>query len=297
MGRRTVQKTQEIDDDFKAGLRALDNTGANIFEKDYSLVMDNSAIVKYTVVDVPMHSTEHRVMLVKKGSVDYTLNFFEVHASAGDLLMIPANYLITVDGHSSDFNARVLSFRFSNREEAALVGYEVVKLRLGYNEEQVFDNFFQMIDQVLKYPTDGKRDFEYLVVSMLCRIQGLQTAQNGFSATEYGDRKQLVFAQFLQLINSLDSIPRSVSFFAEKLNVTSNYLSVLVKEKSNRTVMDWVYIRVVTLIKAFLIGPDNLTLDQIAERLDFSSASQMIRVFKKKTGATPIEYKKSKTVR
>jgi len=233
-------------------------------------------------------------MLVKKGSVDYTLNFSEVHASAGDLLMIPANYLITIDGHSSDFNARVLSFRFSNRSEAFLVGYEVVKLRLGYNEEQVFDNFFQMMNQVLRFPTDGKHDFEYLVISMLFRIQGLQTAQNGFSPTEYGDRKQMVFAKFMQLINSMDPTPRSISVFAEKLNVTPNYLSVLVKEKSNRTVMDWVDIRTVTQIKALLIGPDNFTVEQIAERLQFSSSSQMIRVFKKITGITPLEYKKSK---
>ncbi|MBR1834377.1 MAG: AraC family transcriptional regulator [Bacteroidales bacterium] len=294
MGKSDIQKVKEIDDEVKAELRALDNTKANIFEKDFCLVMDNSDIVKHGVVDAPLRSSEHRVLLCKKGSIDYTLNFSEVHVSEGNLLMVPANYLITPEGYSSDFNARVLSFRFSNREEASLVGYEVVKLRLGCNEEQVFDTFFQMMDQVLRSPTDGRRDFEYLVISMLYRIQGLNTAQNGFSPTVFGDRKQEVFSQFMQLISSLEPTPRSISVFAEKLNVTSNYLSVLVKEVSKRTVMDWVDIRTVARIKALLIGPDNLTVEQIADRLHFSSSSQMIRVFKKMTGTTPLEYKKSR---
>ena len=177
-----AQKVKEIDNSTKAELRAIDNTGANIFEKDFCLVMDNSAIVKYAVIDAPLRSTEHRIMLVKKGSVDYTLNYMDFHTSEGEVLMIPANYIININGHSRDFNARVLSFRFANMADAGLVGYDVIKLRLGYNEEQVFENFFQMMNQVLKSPTVGKRDVEHLVISMLFRIQGLNTAQNGLQA-------------------------------------------------------------------------------------------------------------------
>lgn len=289
-----AQKTKEIDDSMKAELRAIDNTEANIFEKDFCLVMDNSAIVKYAVIDAPLHSHEHRIMLVRKGSVDHTLNYMDFHTSEGELLMIPANYIINVNGHSRDFNARVLSFRFANMADAGLVGYDVVKLRLGYNEEQVFENFFQMMNQVLKSPTIGKHDFEHLVISMLFRIQGLNTAQNGLQTPTMGDRKQTIFAKFMQLINASEPAPRSIATYADKLGVSANYLSVMVKELSNRTVMEWVDIRTLTQIKLLLFDPANLTVDQIAERMDFSSSSQMIRVFKKLTGTTPLDYRKNK---
>ena len=290
-----AQKVKEIDNSTKAELRAIDNTGANIFEKDFCLVMDNSAIVKYAVIDAPLRSPEHRIMLVKKGSVDYTLNYMDFHTSEGEVLMVPANYIINLNGHSRDFNARVLSFRFANMADAGLVGYDVIKLRLGYSEEQVFENFFQMMNQVLKSPTAGKRDFEHLVISMLFRIQGLNTAQNGLQAPAMGDRKQTILSKFMQLLNASGPAPRSIATYADKLGVSANYLSVVVKEMSDRTVMEWVDIRTVTQIKLLLCDPANLTVDQIAEQLDFSSSSQMIRVFKKLTGITPIEYRKSKT--
>lgn len=289
------QKIKVIDDSTKAELRAIDNTGANIIEKDFCLVMDNSAIVKYAVIDAPLRTPEHRIMLVKKGSVDHTLNYVDFHTSEGEVLMIPANYIININGHSRDFNARVLSFRFANMANAGLVGYDAVKLRLGYNEEQVFENFFQMMNQVLKSPTAGKRDFEHLVISMLFRIQGLNSAQNGFQAPAMGDRKQAIVSKFMQLLNANGPAPRSIAYYADKLGVSANYLSVVVKERSDHTVMEWVDIRTVTQIKLLLFDPDNLTVDQIAERLNFSSSSQMIRVFKKLTGATPIEYRKTKS--
>ena len=289
------QRIIEIDDSKKDEIRVFDNTGANIIEKDFCLVMDNSPIVKHAVIHAPVRSPEHRIMLVKKGSVDYTLNYMDFHVSEGEVLMIPANYIIIMNGHSGDFNARVLSFRFTGMGESNLVGYEVIKLRLGYNEEQVFENFFQMMNQVLKSPTAGKRDFEHLVISMLYRIQGLNSAQNGFQAPAMGDRKQAIVSKFMQLLNANGPAPRSIAYYADKLGVSANYLSVVVKERSDHTVMEWVDIRTVTQIKLLLFDPDNLTVDQIAERLNFSSSSQMIRVFKKLTGATPIEYRKTKS--
>lgn len=289
------QRIIEIDDSKKDEIRVFDNTGANIIEKDFCLVMDNSPIVKHAVIDAPVRSPEHRIMLVKKGSVDYTLNYMDFHVSEGEVLMIPANYIIIMNGHSGDFNARVLSFRFTGMGESNLVGYEVIKLRLGYNEEQVFENFFQMMNQVLKSPTAGKRDFEHLVISMLFRIQGLNFAQNGLQAPAMGDRKQAIVSKFMQLLNANGPAPRSIAYYADKLGVSANYLSVVVKERSDHTVMEWVDIRTVTQIKLLLFDPDNLTVDQIAERLNFSSSSQMIRVFKKLTGATPIEYRKTKS--
>ena len=204
------QKIKVIDDSTKAELRAIDNTGANIIEKDFCLVMDNSAIMKYAVIDAPLRTPEHRIMLVKKGSVDHTLNYVDFHTSEGELLMTPANYIININGHSRDFNARVLSFRFANMVDAGLVGYDAVMLRLGYNEEQVFENFFQMMNQVLSSPTAGKRDFEHLVISMLYRIQGLNSAQNGFQAPAMGDRKQAIVSKFMQLLNANGPAPRSI---------------------------------------------------------------------------------------
>ena len=288
------KKIQEIDDSMKAEIQAIDNTKSNIIEKNYCLIMDNSDIVKKMVIDAPLRSPEHRVMLVKKGSVDHSLNYYDYHTSEGELLMIPANFIICLNGHSNNFNARVISFHFANTLNESLVGYDVVKLRLGSTEEHVFENYFQLMNQVLNSPITGKRDFEHIVISMLHRIQGLNSSQNQSQVTSLGDRKKTIFSQFIQLINADGPAPRNISAYAKNLGVSSNYLSIAVKQESGRTVMDWVNIRTITQIKILLNDPANLTVDQIAEQLQFSSSSQMIRLFKKIIGKTPLEYRKEK---
>lgn len=292
-----THKIQEIDDSVKSELRTIYYSNANIIEKDYWLIMDNSEIVKYTVSDTPFHSPEPRILLVKKGSIDYTLNHVDYHIVADELLMVPANFTISIIGYSHNFNARILSFCFPDMDYADSVGYDVVKLRLGHGEKHVFDNFFQMMNFVLKTPTTDKQDFKHLVLSMLFRIKCLNTAQNGLPSPLYVDRKQAIFSQFMRLVNTTESTHQTVSYYADKIGVSANYLSVVIKEKSGRTVMDWVAMRTVAQIKKLLLDPSHLTVNQIAERLSFSSSTQMIRVFKKGAGMTPLEYQRKKKQR
>ncbi|KWW28245.1 MAG: transcriptional regulator, AraC family [bacterium P3] len=285
-------------DDYRmVELHTVNNRGVKIIEKKFSLIMDNAcaAFAKNTFFDASQLSSEHRIMLVKKGSAKYTLNDMDFHTFEGELLMVPANYIIHVNGHSHDFNARLLSFRFSDMADAGVVGYYVVKLRLGYAEHQVFESFFQMMDLVLRSPTADKCDFQYLVLSMLFRIRDLNAAYNGQQVPAVCNRRGLVFTQFMKLISSSDPIPRSVTAYADRLCVTSNYLSVCVKEYSGRTVMEWVNLKTLSQIKTLLLNPKNFTVNEIAEQLDFSSATQMIRLFKKlSNGFTPLEYRKVK---
>lgn len=285
---------QEIDDSVKSELRTIDNSNANIIENDYCLIMDNSELIKYTSSKTSFQSPEHRIMLVKKGSIDCTLNHVDYHIVADELLMVPANYITSIKGYSHNFNARILSFRFSKMDYADSVGYDTVKLRLGYGEKHVFDNFFQLMNLVLRSPTTEKHDFEHIILSMLYRIKSLNTAQNGLPSPLYGDRKQTIFYQFMRLVNTTESTHQTVSYYADKIGVSANYLSVVIKEMSGRTVMDWVDMRTVTQLKKILLDHSHLTVNQIAERLGFSSATQLIRVFKKKTGMTPLEYRRKK---
>ena len=172
--------------------------------------------------------------------------------------------------------------------------YNVIKLRLGYNEERLFETYFQLMNQVLIHPTSGKFDFELLVRSMLHRIRCLDIAQNGYQPAASGTRKRAVFSGFMQLVNEDGIVPRSITAYAKKLHVTDNYLSVIVKELSGRTVMDWVNGRTITDIKALLLDQRALSIDQIAEKMKFASTSQMIRLFKNQTGYTPAAFRKEK---
>ena len=85
---------QEIDDPMIAQFRAIDYSGINIYDKERSFIMDDSAIISSVIDLIPFRSRDCRIILVKKGFCDYSLNYVDGQVSAGELLMIPANFII-----------------------------------------------------------------------------------------------------------------------------------------------------------------------------------------------------------
>ena len=82
----------------------------------------------------------------------------------------------------------------------------------------------------------------------------------------------------------------AVRAFAQKLLVTPKYLSAVCKEKSGRTAMDWNTESTVTHIKYYLLQTD-LTVKEIAFKLDFPDVSFFCKYVKKHLGQAPLEYR------
>ena len=98
--------------------------------------------------------------------------------------------------------------------------------------------------------------------------------------------------KFLQMVFEQGSIPLGVSDYAEKLGVTPNYLNKTVKNHTHRTAIDWIEIERLNLAKTLLKDPSKSILD-IAIQTGLDDQSYFSRFFKKKTGLTPSEYRKS----
>lgn len=79
---------------------------------------------------------------------------------------------------------------------------------------------------------------------------------------------------------------RTVRFYAEKLNITAKYLTKAIVKATGRPVLDWLHEAVLIEAKMLLKTTD-LTVQQISDRLNFSSASAFIQFFRKHTGTTP----------
>ena len=85
---------------------------------------------------------------------------------------------------------------------------------------------------------------------------------------------------------------RSVSFYAEKLNITPKYLSREIKRITGRTVQEWINRLTIMEMKKQLNIPGR-TVMQISEDMDFSSPSAFVQFFKLHTGTTPLKYRRS----
>ncbi len=91
---------------------------------------------------------------------------------------------------------------------------------------------------------------------------------------------------FLRLLARHYRQHRTVAFYAEALNLTPKYLASAIKRITGRPILDWIHEAVLIDAKMLLRSTD-LTVQEISERLNFSSPSAFVQFFRRKTGTTP----------
>ena len=105
-------------------------------------------------------------------------------------------------------------------------------------------------------------------------------------------RSDSIMKGFADLLSEYAKTETSVEFYAEKLCISKQYLSLIVKEKTQVSVGKIISIVRVEEASRLLRDPE-LTLQQIAEALSFSDQSSFGKFFRKHSGMTPMKYRQS----
>lgn len=77
-----------------------------------------------------------------------------------------------------------------------------------------------------------------------------------------------------------------VKYFAEKLHLSSNYLSELLTKYSGKTTIEHIHLKLVDKAKNLLLGTSK-SISEIAYELGFEHPSHFTKIFKTKTGESP----------
>lgn len=82
----------------------------------------------------------------------------------------------------------------------------------------------------------------------------------------------------------------TVKYCAEKLNLSPNYLSDLLKKETGKNTQEHIHYYLIEQAKNILLNTD-LTVSEIAYDLGFDYPQYFSKIFKKKTGYSPVEYR------
>ena len=104
-------------------------------------------------------------------------------------------------------------------------------------------------------------------------------------------RSEVLFEEFMALLQQHSKRERNVSFYAERMNITPKYLSTVVKEVSGKTAARWIDESVILEAKT-LLKYSGLNIQEIAARLNFSTQSFFGKYFKQHTGTSPSLFKR-----
>ena len=82
----------------------------------------------------------------------------------------------------------------------------------------------------------------------------------------------------------------SVKYFADKICLSPNYFGDMVKKETGKTPQEHIQEKVIELAKEQISGTDE-TVSRIAYSLGFQYPQHLCRLFKKRVGCTPNEYR------
>ena len=108
---------------------------------------------------------------------------------------------------------------------------------------------------------------------------------------------QGVLEKFETLLNAYFSSEKpqtigvpSVTYCAEQLNLSPNYFGDLVKKETGKTAQEYIQVKLIDLAKEKIFDGSK-TINQVAYELGFKYPQHFARVFKKRVGQTPHEYR------
>jgi len=82
----------------------------------------------------------------------------------------------------------------------------------------------------------------------------------------------------------------TVSYFAGKLHLSANYFGDLVKKETGKTAQEYIQSKVIDLAKEKIFDQSK-SVSQIVNELGFKYPQHFTRLFKKKVGQSPNEYR------
>ncbi len=150
---------------------------------------------------------------------------------------------------------------------------------------KIYDLFQELSDENLEIIRS------YLNILLL---EAKKSFYDGNIKTSLASRSEQISFSFESLVKKYSNKRKPLDFYAEKLNISTVYLSECVKKTTGKTakkiIKEYVILEASTLLIQSL-----KTIDEISDSLGFSATSNFSNFFKKETGCTPLEFKNQNT--
>jgi AraC-like DNA-binding protein len=204
------------------------------------------------------------------------------------------------NGYQVLIHPSIFKEHFSHKEIDTydFFSYQVNESLLLTEEEKVIvENLLEM-----SWKEFHKKDDHFSIPIILSYLSTLLNLSERFYARQFDSRKTLynqLSKDFFNLLNSYYSHSEevelqqpTVQYFANKLNVTPNYLSDTIKHYSGNSALNCIHDLVIEEAKKQLINT-KLTVSEISYQLGFEYPNYFSRLFKRKTDLSPSEFRKS----
>ena len=166
-------------------------------------------------------------------------------------------------------------------------------MHLTEDDVKLLDDYFQLLCRRMRDPSPVlySNIVRSLVSTMMLEILSMMRRQEPENTVTTGVHRQRLANEFMRLVEQSDGRIRKVDDFANQLNITPKYLSTLLKETMNRRPSEMIHFYTLKAIEHRLRYTD-MTMQEIANDLNFANASFFGKYFKEHAGMTPLDFRK-----
>lgn len=246
----------------------------------------------HTGVDVLHHFKEMvqqrtlftKLLLIRKGTANVVISEQDERKTlnADSLLVMTSRHVINEIELSPDFEA-----------ECVLVDTDMVNENTIYHlteeKHKSVSDVFNIIHNIVRHQHINKVEMIQSMFNVLRLILEELPYEERSISHDFKHKKE-VYEIFLHHLYRNFRKERQIRFYASKMNVSTAYLSRLVKEISGSTINE----HVTSLIykeACNLLSHSDMSIGEIADALSFSDQSALTNFFKMRAGMTPLAYR------
>lgn len=239
--------------------------------------------------------------LVTKGTLNILYNDKELTLRPDDLYIYSPGISVSIVSASNDYHGICLladehtTIEMPTVRDLVNIAYIPIvqlhepKVTLPHSEAQRLANkMLEIIDYLHSDHIYKQEILRLLYGVFLLDVQNAQ--QRAIVHRQTPKRLEEIFIEFIRLLPKHFAKHHDIAFYASKLNISSVYLSRVVRQVSNRTVIDFID-QMLLMEASFLLRTTSLSITQIADRLCFADTPSFSKFFSRLKGMSPREYR------
>lgn len=260
---------------------------------------------KCTFVEKEFTTTFYAIALTKLASGTFQYGKTKYDHENGSMAFVKPHQIIKMSDVTNTEKGFIMyihkdmlvqSHLYSEMEKYSFFDYEVNEaLHLSPKEEEIiWDLFYKINSEYLNNQDDYSREI------IISHIDSILKYSQRFYKRQFLNRTILsgtIITKFNEILHhyfdndklKTNGLP-SVNYMALKLNISSGYLSDLLKQETGKTALEHIHIALVMEAKKILLNTHK-TVAETAYELGFENPPYFSRLFKKEVGLTPTEYR------
>lgn len=249
----------------------------------------------------------YQVIWFKKGKGKHSIDFKEYDVFDNAIFFVAPNQVHYFD-EKMDYEGVLIHFNelFMVQEQRSMGFflnynlfnnlYQQPSCCVGTGIDNILDRYILQIEQELENEESFGKELmlKNYLQSFLIQIQRRKNDfEKSFSPSfPLMDEKRMQLLKFATLIDEHYKEGYSVVEYARLLHISSRSLSDLTQQQLRKTPSQMIQERIILEAQRLLLY-SNLNINQVGYRLGFDDASYFVKYFKKHTGVSPSEFKKS----